>query len=303
MNEQVKVYFKNNEKILTIPKEFKEFKKNCMKEFNLFEDDDNYIFFVKIQDLTFEVSNQNEYFDNLISEINIPIILIEEKNTNLNELNQINEIKKLKETIENIRKELIEVNNEIQKKEEFIKVCNDKIEQNQKLLNDNWEKAEKKIKQYLEEINKLKNPIYVSSKIKSQSVINSNMFQSGISISSLQSNKLKVFPKSIPSIKKNIIDQNISIILEIENQGPSVIPYNSKLSIIEENSPFQIISDTVLSKDQNINVNQKVIIDLKLAVDNERIIQNGMTQVTLKLYHSSYGNFGKEFTINIAVVD
>ena len=93
-DDTIEVIFDNNQQLINKINNFEEFQQKCLDVFDINENKDNYVFYVKIQDLKIEISDQQVYYDNLILELNTPTVLIEEKDNSYNEMNEINELKK-----------------------------------------------------------------------------------------------------------------------------------------------------------------------------------------------------------------
>ena len=221
-------------------------------------------------------------------------LLIEEKDNNNNEMNEINELKK---KIMLIREEINNIDEEISKKERCIENYKTKIKENQKLLEKYKESSIKQIQDIKDMINRLKNPSMIS-KIK-----NSNLMQSEISITQLQSINFQIHFKNIPSISKSKIETYYSIDYIIVNKGPISFPQGTKFMIIESNSAFKIYSNKYINKDREIPVNEKVNGTLNISVVDRNLLKNGMIEIKFKLKDDIHGNFGKEFRIKVAVED
>ena len=293
-DDTIEVIFDNNQQLINKINNFEEFQQKCLDVFDINENKDNYIFYVKIQDLKIEISDQQVYYDNLILELNTPTVLIEEKDNSYNEMNEINELKKkIIKTIE----EMNNIDEEISKKERCIENYKTKIKENQKLLEKYKESSIKQIQDIKDMINRLKNPSMIS-KIK-----NSNLMQSEISITQLQSLNFKVTFKNVPSISKSKIETYYSIDYIIVNKGPISFPQGTKFMIIESNSAFKIYSNKYINKDREIPVNEKVNGTLNISVVDRNLLKNGMIEIKFKLKDDIHGNFGKEFRIKVAVED
>jgi predicted RNase H-like nuclease (RuvC/YqgF family) len=293
-DDTIEVIFDNNQQLINKINNFEEFQQKCLDVFDINENKDNYIFYVKIQDLKIEISDQQVYYDNLILELNTPTVLIEEKDNSYNEMNEINELKKkIIKTIE----EMNNIDEEISKKERCIENYKTKIKENQKLLEKYKESSIKQIQDIKDMINRLKNPSMIS-KIK-----NSNLMQSEISITQLQSINFQIHFKNIPSISKSKIETYYSIDYIIVNKGPISFPQGTKFMIIESNSAFKIYSNKYINKDREIPVNEKVNGTLNISVVDRNLLKNGMIEIKFKLKDDIHGNFGKEFRIKVAVED
>lgn len=293
-DDTIEVIFDNNQQLINKINNFEEFQQKCLDVFDINENKDNYVFYVKIQDLKIEISDQQVYYDNLILELNTPTVLIEEKDNSYNEMNEINELKKkIIKTIE----EMNNIDEEISKKERCIENYKTKIKENQKLLEKYKESSIKQIQEIKDMINRLKNPSMIS-KIK-----NSNLMQSEISITQLQSINFQIHFKNIPSISKSKIETYYSIDYIIVNKGPISFPQGTKFMIIESNSAFKIYSNKYINKDREIPVNEKVNGTLNISVVDRNLLKNGMIEIKFKLKDDIHGNFGKEFRIKVAVED
>jgi predicted RNase H-like nuclease (RuvC/YqgF family) len=293
-DDTIEVIFDNNQQLINKINNFEEFQQKCLDVFDINENKDNYVFYVKIQDLKIEISDQQVYYDNLILELNTPTVLIEEKDNSYNEMNEINELKKkIIKTIE----EMNNIDEEISKKERCIENYKTKIKENQKLLEKYKESSIKQIQDIKDMINRLKNPSMIS-KIK-----NSNLMQSEISITQLQSINFQIHFKNIPSISKSKIETYYSIDYIIVNKGPISFPQGTKFMIIESNSAFKIYSNKYINKDREIPVNEKVNGTLNISVVDRNLLKNGMIEIKFKLKDDIHGNFGKEFRIKVAVED
>ena len=293
-DDTIEVIFDNNQQLINKINNFEEFQQKCLDVFDINENKDNYVFYVKIQDLKIEISDQQVYYDNLILELNTPTVLIEEKDNSYNEMNEINELKK---KIMLIREEINNIDEEISKKERCIENYKTKIKENQKLLEKYKESSIKQIQDIKDMINRLKNPSMIS-KIK-----NSNLMQSEISITQLQSINFQIHFKNIPSISKSKIETYYSIDYIIVNKGPISFPQGTKFMIIESNSAFKIYSNKYINKDREIPVNEKVNGTLNISVVDRNLLKNGMIEIKFKLKDDIHGNFGKEFRIKVAVED
>ncbi len=293
-DDTIEVIFNNNQQLINKINNFEEFQQKCLDVFDINENKDNYIFYVKIQDLKIEISDQQVYYDNLILELNTPTVLIEEKDNSYNEMNEINELKKkIMKTIE----EMNNIDEEISKKEKNIENCKTKIKENQKLLQKYRESSNKQIQDIQDMIKRLKN----SSMISKTNISNSML--SEISITQLQSLNFKVTFKNVPSISKSKIEKYYSIDYIIENNGPISIPQNTKFMIIERDSPFKFHSNKYINKDREIAINEKVNGTLNISVDKKNLLVKGMKEIKCTLKDNSHGNFGKEFLIRVAVDD
>ena len=293
-DDTIEVIFDNNQQLINKINNFEEFQQKCLDVFDINENKDNYVFYVKIQDLKIEISDQQVYYDNLILELNTPTVLIEEKDNSYNEMNEINKLKKkIIKTIE----EMNNIDEEISKKEKNIENYKTKFKENQKLLEKYKESSIKQIQDIKDMINRLKNPSMIS-KIK-----NSNLMQSEISITQLQSINFQIHFKNIPSISKSKIETYYSIDYIIVNKGPISFPQGTKFMIIESNSAFKIYSNKYINKDREIPVNEKVNGTLNISVVDRNLLKNGMIEIKFKLKDDIHGNFGKEFRIKVAVED
>ena len=160
-DDTIEVIFNNNQQLINKINNFEEFQQKCLDVFDINENKDNYNFYVKIQDLKIEISDQQVYYDNLILELNTPTVLIEEKDNSYNEMNEINELKKkIMKTIE----EMNNIDEEISKKEKNIENCKTKIKENQKLLQKYRESSNKQIQDIQDMIKRLKNSTMISKK-------------------------------------------------------------------------------------------------------------------------------------------
>ena len=293
-DDTIEVIFNNNQQLINKINNFEEFQQKCLDVFDINENKDNYNFYVKIQDLKIEISDQQVYYDNLILELNTPTVLIEEKDNSYNEMNEINELKKkIMKTIE----EMNNIDEEISKKEKNIENCKTKIKENQKLLQKYRESSNKQIQDIQDMIKRLKN----SSTISKTNISNSML--SEISITQLQSLNFKVTFKNVPSISKSKIEHYYSIDYIIENKGPISIPQETKFMIMEGDSPFKIHSNKYINKDREIPVNEKVNGTLNICVVEKNLLVKGMKEIKCTLKDNSHGNFGKEFLIRVAVDD
>lgn len=293
-DDTIEVIFNNNQQLINKINNFEEFQQKCLDVFDINENKDNYIFYVKIQDLKIEISDQQVYYDNLILELNTPTVLIEEKDNSYNEMNEINELKK---KIMKIIQEMNNIDEEISKKEKNIENCKTKIKENQKLLQKYRESSNKQIQDIQDMIKRLKN----SSMISKTNISNSML--SEISITQLQSLNFKVTFKNVPSISKSKIEKYYSIDYIIENKGPISIPQETKFMIMEGDSPFKIHSNKYINKDREIPVNEKVNGTLNICVVEKNLLVKGMKEIKCTLKDNIHGNFGKEFLIRVAVDD
>ncbi len=293
-DDTIEVIFNNNQQLINKINDFEEFQQKCLDVFDINENKDNYIFYAKIQDIKIEISDQQVYYDNLILELNTPTVLIEEKDNSYNEMNEINELKK---KIMKIIQEMNNIDEEISKKEKNIENYKTKIKENQILLQKYRESSKKQIQDIKEMINRLKNPSMIN-KMKY-----SNLMQSEISITQLQSLNFKINFKNVPSISKSKIEKYYSIDYIIENKGPISIPQETKFMIMEGDSPFKIHSNKYINKDREIPVNEKVNGTLNICVVEKNLLVKGMKEIKCTLKDNIHGNFGKEFLIRVAIDD
>ena len=250
-DDTIEVIFDNNQQLINKINNFEEFQQKCLDVFDINENKDNYVFYVKIQDLKIEISDQQVYYDNLILELNTPTVLIEEKDNSYNEMNEINELKKkIIKTIE----EMNNIDEEISKKERCIENYKTKIKENQKLLEKYKESSIKQIQDIKDMINRLKNPSMIS-KIK-----NSNLMQSEISITQLQSINFQIHFKNIPSISKSKIETYYSIDYIIVNKGPISFPQGTKFMIIESDWLLKFILINILIKIGKFQLMKKLMV-------------------------------------------
>ena len=280
MEDEIKVFYNKQIKSFKKRNNFMKFKQDCFIEFNIL-DQENFIFYIKMNNLIIQINEQKDYSDMIIKDLNTPDIYILNKDLFL-----------IKNQINNIKEEIDTIKNNIEQYKQKINNCKKKINENEHMLEEYKKKTNEKL-QYLEkDIENLK--IYESFN-NSSLLYSRNKF-----LSSLHKIKLKVININIPEINRNRIQDYYYVKIKVINEGPIAIPAKTYLSIIER-SAFKTSNEYInngneIDKDQNVNIT------FKLVLNDKNLLIEGFNIIKMKLCNEEFAGFGNPFTINIAYI-
>ena len=277
---KIKVFYNNQAHSFNKKNDFNIFKQDCFRKFGIINEE-NILFYIKLNDIIIEINDQYVYKDNILIEINTPVIYISNK-----------DLFNVKKQIKKVNEEIITIKDRIKKYQQIINKCKENIYKNEQLLEDYKKIVNERVKKFNEEIENLEKTKTLSNP--------SSIFSKNEYLSLLHNINLNIINLNIPEINRNKIEEYYIIKIKIENKGPIPIPDHTCLSIIDRKSPFKTQDNEYINNANKIETGQTIDIMFKLYLRNKDLLNEGINVVNLSLFHRNYAQFGDSFQIKIA---
>ena len=277
---KIKVFYNNQAHSFNKKNDFNIFKQDCFQKFGIINEE-NILFYIKLNDIIIEINDQYVYKDNILIEINTPVIYISNK-----------DLFNVKKQIKKVNEEIITIKDRIKKYQKIINKCKENIYKNEQSLEDYKKIVNERVKKFNEEIENLE---------KTKSLSNpSSIFSKNEYLSLLHNINLNIINLNIPEINRNKIEEYYIIKIKIENKGNIPIPDHTCLSIKKKKSPFKTQDNEYINNANKIETGQTIDIMFKLYLRNKDLLNEGINIVNLSLFHRNFAQFGDSFQIKIA---
>ena len=116
---KIKVFYNNQVHSFNKKNDFNIFKQDCFRKFGIINEE-NILFYIKLNDIIIEINDQYVYKDNILIEINTPVIYISNK-----------DLFNMKKQINKVNEEIITIKDRIKKYKQIINKCKENIYKNE----------------------------------------------------------------------------------------------------------------------------------------------------------------------------